>query len=193
MIKSLYTLTTILFLLLPTVSMAELSDDELISIGKFLMMDYQTATDKNMKKPISDGFFVKEAGDSVVITKNLILSIPSLSKKIRNKFAPGRYKGIIIINEIEGVGCVVREAAINEQKQVYWSDELQSLHKFSRRPKLGNTGVVALMDYENTVLLVDLFKNVKRGSLSNWRSTSEELDWYLSTLGVFDTILINRP
>src|ERR1700690_491151 len=154
MIKSLYTLTTILFLLLPTVSMAELSDDELISIGKFLMMDYQTATDKNMKKPISDGFFVKEAGDSVVITKNLILSIPSLSKKIRNKFAPGRYKGIIIINEIEGVGCVVREAAINEQKQVYWSDELQSLHKFSRRPKLGNTGVVALMDYENTVLLV---------------------------------------
>ena len=117
-----------------------------------------------MKKHISDGFFVKETGDSVVITRDLILSIPSLGKRIREGFVPGRYKGVIILNEIAGVGCAVREASINEQKQVYWSDELQSLHKFARRPKLGNSGVVALMDYTNAQPLADLFKGIKRGS-----------------------------
>ena len=180
-------------LLFPITALAEISDDELLSIGQFLVMDYESAKDVAMKRPVSDGFFVKEAGDSVVITTDLIQSIPSLSKRMRDKFLAGRYKGIVIINEIRGIGCVVRHASIGEQKQIYWSDELQSLHKLARRPELGNSGVMALMDYTNTEALEDLFKNVKRGSLpTKWRPQPEEIDWYLSTLDLFDTILINR-
>ncbi len=185
--KSIYVLATIV-LLLPIIALAEIADDELLSIGKFLVMDYQTARDAAMKRPVSNGFFVKEEADSVVITNDLIRAIPSLSKTIRDKFVAGRYKGIVIINEIRGVGCVVRNASIGEQNQVYWSDELQSLHKPARRPKLGNSGVVALMDYTNTEALDDLFKNLKRGSLpTGWRPRPAE------TLDLFSTISINRP
>ena len=195
MIKSLYAITTaVLLLLLPVVSAAELSNDELLAIGKFLVMDYKTAKDAAMKRPVSDAFFVKEQPDSVVITNDLIRSIPSLSKRIRDKLLPGRYKGIIIINEIRDIGCVVRNASIGEQKQIYWSDELQSLHKLAKRPELGNSGVMVLMDYTNTEALEDLFKNVKRGSLpTTWRPKTEEIHWYLLTLDLFYTILINRP
>jgi hypothetical protein len=130
----------------------------------------------------------------VVITNDLIKSIPSLSKRIRDRFLAGRYKGIVIINEVRGVGCVVRNASIGEHKQICWADELQSLHRFARRPELGNSGVLTLMDYTNTEALEDLFKNVKRGSLPmKWQPKPEEIDWYLSTLDLFRTILINRP
>jgi len=79
--KRLCALITILLLLLPIASMAEISDDALHSIGKFLVMDFQTASDRKMKKLLSDYFFVKEIGDEIVITKDLILSIPALIKE----------------------------------------------------------------------------------------------------------------
>ena len=191
--KTIYSLVAMV-LLLPITALAQISDDELLSIGKFLVMDYQTAKKVAMKTPISDGFFVKEVGDSVLITNDVIQSIPSLSKRMRDQFLPGRYKGIVIINEIRSIGCVVRYASIGEQKQIYWSDELQSLHKLAKRPELGNSGVMVLMDYTNTEALEDLFKNVKRGSLpTTWRPKTEEIHWYLLTLDLFYTILINRP
>jgi hypothetical protein len=60
MTKSLYAITTIILLLLmPVLSSAELSNDELLAIGKFLVMDYKTAKDAAMKRPVSNGFFVK--------------------------------------------------------------------------------------------------------------------------------------
>jgi len=195
MIKRLYVMLIIILLLFPNTSKAELSEEAIQSLGKFLMMDYHTASDIKMKKPLSKAFFVKELNnDEIVITKEMIQSITSYSKQILNKFSPGRYRGILIINEINGIGCVVREANINNQNQIYWKDELQSLYKFARRPLLGNSGVVTIMDYENTELLVDIFKNVKRGTLpKKWQPKTEELNWYVSTVDLFMTILINRP
>lgn len=191
--KGIYSTIAFLFLVLPNASYATLSQSSLKSIGKFLITDVQSVPAREGITFSSNNFFVKETGDVIKIRKEEILSIRGL-ENVQTSFAPGIYRRIIIVNEVSKHGCIVRDAYINERDELYWYDETQSLVKFRKRPELGNTGVMRLMDYENTGVLTDLLKSSVRGSIpTKWKPNEVEIDNYLNSLNVIYKILINRP
>jgi len=169
---------------------AELSEKEMQSVGRFLAMDFKSVSDKQERKPITDKFFVKQVNKEFSIQKEDIFKLHGLSA---NSIAPGKYKPIVIINEVSGLGGLVRDAYLNEKNQVFWSRGDQSLLKFKHRPELGNTGVLQIMDYENTNSLADLIRNSRRGTIPlHWEPSKSELDFYVSSLNALFTILINK-
>lgn len=189
-----YSISIIIILFLfPQASSADISTTALDSIGKFLSTDIKSVSGKDNVVLLSDNFYVKEVGRDIVITKSEILSLHDPSGML-DKISAGKYKRIVIVNEVSIYGCIVRDAFINENNQIYWYDYSQSLLKFKKRPELGNTGVIKLMDYGNISALMDLFKNSKRGKIPNdWQPTTLELDNYVKSINAIYTILINRP
>ncbi len=191
--KIIYALLFITTCLLPATAKAELSSAAIDNIGKFLVLDFMSVSESKVNKPLTRSFLVKETVEHITIDKQEIDSLHGL-EKIRDKMKAGRYSRISIINEVSGKGCIVRDAYINEQNQVYWSDYSQSLLRYEKRPELGNTGVANIMDYEDVNSIVELIRNSKRGVMpQNWNPSKPEMEFYRASINAINTILINRP
>lgn len=187
-----YAAALLLILLSQQMAYAKLSESALNSIGQFLATDIKSVSGDNGVIPVSYSFFVKETRDFVVIDKKEILSIHGYDD-VKKVFSPGKYRRIIIVNDILKYGCIVRDAYINDHGQVYWYDYSQSLLKFEARPELGNTGVMKIMDYGKPSSLADIFRDARRGVMpSKWQPTPAELEYYIKSLNIIYSILINR-
>lgn len=186
--------TIIIFILImawPLTASAELSEAALKSIGQFLVMDFLSVSGKQKNKPITDTFIVKETDDEADISKEEISSLHGL-EGVRNIMSPGKYREIVITNEVTNLGGIVRKAFINENNQVFWSNHSQSLLRYERRPELGNTGVLQLMQHDPNNLS-DLFRNAQRGTIPiKWKPSKKNLKFYVSSINAMEIIFLNR-
>ena len=138
---------------------AEISNDSLRSIGRFLVVDFLTAKSYENRKPLTNVFYVKETGDEYQITDD-DLELTNMKGII----SPGEYKQILIINEISGLGLLARKATINEKNQILWIDNTSSLMKFMFTPYMGNvsSGVTPLMKYGDADKIANIFTYLMR-------------------------------
>lgn len=167
---------------------AELTKESLDSVAKFLYLDFYSLSNSNDFKLITDSFLVKETGDSVVLSKDEINN----TQGVIGILSHGEYRKILIINEIDKIGMIVRFAYI-KNNQLFWEDNTQSLLNFQLRPELGNTGVARLLNYDIDTIL-SFIKGSKKCRLpKDWQPTKKELDFYLRSIDAIGQVLFNRP
>lgn len=169
--------------LLATDASAKLSEAEITSVAHFLVLDFASVSHRNAQRPATRTFLVKETHERVFrITREDIGNRP----RVKGVVEPGTYREIQIVNEIEGIGAVVRYAFINDSKRVYWANADQSLLNFAFRPELGNTGVLRLLDHSvepPAGTICDVVCNSQKGRIpSEIKASDEEIQEYASRL-----------
>jgi len=174
----------VIILSISTNALSVLDENELKSIGQFIQMDFESNA---QYQPLTHSFFSKETGDFEFINEDEINSL----KGIKVNLKPGKYKKIVIINEITNVGVLVRYAYLDNNR-VFWAMSTHSLLNLQLRPELGNTGVLRLMDLtpEN---LINLLNGCQKGMIPRrWKPSKAELIFYKDSIDAIEIVLLNR-
>lgn len=190
MIKKIFLPIIFFLFILPLSVKAELSKETMDSISHFLIMDFMTAKSSENNKPLTNIFYIKETGEVFQISEEEIESVG-----LKGLMTPGEYKRIEIINEVSGLGVLLRNASINKDNQIIWDDMTYSLMHFLFKPMMGNMrqGVRQVMTIYSADVISDLFKGCQRGEIPvDWKPSEAELDFYTKTIDIYYTVMMRR-
>jgi len=165
---------------------AELSDAAVKSVGRFLAVDLLTAKSPENAKPLRDIFYVKETGVVGQIKQAELAEVG-----FDDVVLPSHYKGIVIINEVSGLGALARYASINTQNQVFWGKRSYSLKHFLWKTTFGNAriGVSPLLEAQSAEAISRLFRGCQAGKVpTDWAPSEAELSFYDRSLDFFYAI-----
>jgi len=188
--RTLLSVTVLLCVSAPAID-AQLSEEAIRSVGRFLVIDFLTARSSENKNPLTNVFYVKEVGKGGPLTEDQIALM-----ELEGILPPGRYRTIVIINEVSGLGVLARKASINGSSQVIWSARTSSLLSFMFTPSMGNVsrGVTPLMRYRSADAIADLFRGCQKGEIPlDWKPRKADIDFYLSTIDAIYRLGMRSP
>jgi hypothetical protein len=170
---------------------AALDKDELDTVGRFLALDFASMPASEARKPLSPYFWVKETGETFEVTEEDVRTIAQLPEYANVPLRTGLYREVMIINEVSGLGAVIRRAYLGEDNLLFWAAADQSLLHIHLRPELGNTGAQQLLARAPSPKLLE---NMQCGSIpGDYRPTDAELTVYTASVSVIWAVSACRP
>ena len=99
----------------------------------------------------------------------------------------------MVINEISGVGAIVRYIYMDSKDRPFWAERTHSLLYFQLRPELGNTGVRRLLDLVPEII-TGLLSDCQKGLLPDgMKPSSTDIENYVRSIDAIQIVIQNRP
>jgi len=169
---------------------ASLDQEDLEAVGRFLVLDFASLPTDKGREPLTSCFWVKETG----LTHEITEEEAQRPECVAAALSAGVYREITVINEVSGLGALVRTAYINDDHRVVWGSDDQSLLRFAHKPALGNTGVLRITELNPTKGIGEYFEGFQRGRMpAEWRPTEDEITTFTASIGVIWRVVVSRP